>query len=1248
MPDIVAPKRFRLLRRLGEGGMGVVYEALDEERDTRVALKTVRTMSAEALARFKAEFRALQDLHHPNLVTLGELINEGDQWFFTMEIVEGNDFLAYVRSRDDARDAPDSIAPSSVGYASTKRIPIAVARGEELPATFDEARLRSAMAQLTSALVALHGANKVHCDIKPANIRVARDGRLVLLDFGLVVELDRDQRSTNMHVVGTPDYMAPEQAASKVLGPSADWYSVGVLLYEALTGALPYAGAPLEVLLRKQQSDGPSPSARVPDVPQDLDTLCAELLRFDPASRPNAARVLTLLGVTSLLPASRSNTQNVPFVGREPELEFLRKGFVDGRRGAVTVLVQGESGVGKSCLVRRFVDSLVIEDPSVVVLTGRCYERELVPYKAFDGVTDSLARYLKRLPREEAATLLPTRPASLLQVFPVLRRVKPFADVATQIDAPKMDLLEQRTRAFNALRDLLLRLADKRPLVIVIDDLQWADADSLTLLAEVLRPPDPPPFLLLGTIRTSESPQAATALTKRLTAVPADVRVVEVNRLSSTQGEELAALLLRGAAANASITARSIAEEAGGHPLFIDALVRHAALGGADAIAAPKLDEALWSQIHRLDPVTRRIMELIAIAGAPIVQDVLASAADTDQKEFAKSIAYLRVAHLASIAGGRGRDTIEPYHDKVRAAVVAKLDDADKRDCHRKLAVALDALGNADAESLAVHWRGAGDELRAAHYSEMAGDESAKALAFDHAASLFVLALTTLPPNREKRLALRVKLGDALANAGRSALSANAYREAAVDASPAMSLDLRRRAADQLLRGGHFDAGLAAAREVLAVVGMKLPRTPFGALIMVVVWNVYLAIRGLDFERRDSSELTASEVTRADVCWSVSFSLSFSDHIRGAAFGARNLAIALRLGEARRVARALALQIGYIGSGGTRTWNHTQRLIARATALAESINDPHTTAWVAGATGLADYLRGHAVEAIAHLDRSRQIFVSQCTGVAWEVDTVQMLAFQSFAFIGSFREVTNLQPRYLREAAERGDVYAIANLCTGAAGLYWLVRDEPREARERSREAMKDWSSSGFHVEHFLEESLLVWVDLYERNVRDAARRAKALWDSMGRSLLRRIQINRIITRHIRALSLLSLAEVDPTWMERALRVAASDVRELEAEHCEVASGNACLLRAGIAAVSGRSNEQVAGYAREAVTHYESVGSTLYAESARRLLGFALGGDEGGALIAAVDRWMTDQGVRSPTKFARCFAAGFARYEQSP
>jgi hypothetical protein len=1246
MSAFAAPKRFEIVRRLGEGGMGVVYEALDRERNARVALKTVRTMGAEALARFKGEFRALQDVHHPNLVSLGELIAEGDQWFFSMELVVGADLLEYVRAGGGSRPDSDSIAPASVGFASTKRLPAAVVRADaESAPGFDEIRLRASFAQLASALAALHAASKVHRDVKPSNVRVTPEGRVVLLDFGLVTELDDRQLSTGMHVVGTPDYMAPEQAASKAVGPEADWYSFGVVLYQALTGTLPFAGAPLEVLLAKQKADGPSPRDRSPSVPYDLDELATALLRFDPHARPSGSDVLRRLGAGAVGPGtSRSHTQNVPFVGRADELEALRGAMATSAESAVAVLVQGESGVGKSCLVRRFLDATLVEDPSVVVLAGRCYERELVPYKAFDGVTDALARYLKRLPRDEVTPLVPTRPAALLQVFPVLRRVRAFADVAGPAEALKMDLLEQRSRAFTSLRDLLTRLGDRRRVLVVIDDLQWADAESFALLAEVLRPPEAPPLLLIGTVRTSDTPATGPTLFQRLAGIPANVHAIDLARLPPEQSEELAALLLQRSAPDAPVTPRTIAAEAGGHPLFIDALVRHATLGDGPASVggaprAIRLDEALWAQIARLEPLARELMEILAIAGAPIVQEVLASAADAERGTFAKSVSFLRVAHLVSITGGRGSDTIEPYHDKVRAAVVANLDDARKRECHRKLAAALDALGDADAESLAVHWSGAGEPARAARYAERAADESAEALAFDHAAALYELALVVPPKDKEAHRALREKLGDSFAKAGRGAQAATAYRKAAEGATAALALDLRRRAADQLLRGGHFDDGLFASAEVLASIGLRLPKTPFAALCHVILWSLYLRVRGFGFKRRDPSEIPASDLTRADVCWSIAFGLSFTDHMRGAAFGARYLALALRLGEPKRIARALALQIGYVGAGGSRTWKQTERLMALATEVAASTEDPQVIAFVATAKGLGHYLACDFRPAYPHLVFARETLATSCTNVAWEIDTAVFLEVAVLFWSGRFQELIARMPKSLREATDRGDLYASVTLRTSESGFFWLLLDRPDEARRQVSEALGDCSMSGYHVEHFRATWTLLMTDLYQRRPLEALRRYEADEGPIRRSLFLRVEVMRLATMLWRAVVGLAIAEDVPERRAEGLQRCRRAITALRRERAPIAAGIASLYQGGLDAIEGR-RAAAAEQLRAANPILEAADYAVLAVIARRFLGLVVGGDEGKAMTAGAEAWMRDQGVVAPAKFARAWLPG--------
>ncbi len=224
--------RFRILSRLGSGAMGVVFRVEDRDRGGVVALKLLRTVDPQGILRFKQEFRALADVTHPNLVPLYELVASGEQWFFTMEFVDGRGFLEHVRLEShrgglqtEAIDKPPTATASTVmgssgsssdsgrraARPSKRRVP-------PLETDTDFARLRAAAAQLARGVRALHDSGQLHRDVKPSNVMVTVDGRVVLLDFGVTtaVEAQRNVDGTQ-RIIGTPSYMAPEQGAGKPL-----------------------------------------------------------------------------------------------------------------------------------------------------------------------------------------------------------------------------------------------------------------------------------------------------------------------------------------------------------------------------------------------------------------------------------------------------------------------------------------------------------------------------------------------------------------------------------------------------------------------------------------------------------------------------------------------------------------------------------------------------------------------------------------------------------------------------------------------------------------------------------------------------------------------------------------------------------------------------------------------------------------------------------------------------------------------
>jgi len=805
--------RFELRRRLGEGGMGTVYEALDRERDALVALKVMRRVDPVALYRFKKEFRALADIRHPNLVSIYELLTLADDWFFTMELVDGVGFVDYVcphggeaSLRSAGLPVPASIPLSEQALSALDTDATRTGRSgpgpcvpspRRDPSKLDERRLRDSLAQLAEGLHALHRARRIHRDIKPSNVLVTAQGRVVILDFGLVSELSPEGDALTLHdaVIGTASYMSPEQAANLQLSEASDWYSVGVILYEALTGRLPIVGSRDEVLRAKQHVTPTPPNTFNAQAPADLCTLCERLLAIRPENRPGGAHILEAVGACTDQATTESSlsTRTAPFIGREEEMAALAAALEDARaETSVTVFVRGNSGAGKTALLARFGD-LAQSRWDAVVLSGRCFERETVPYKAFDSLIDALSAYLTTLSPTSVEELIPTGVAALSRLFPVLRRI-PSIERPLVLGFDVRDPQEFRRRAFVALRELISRIAQRRTVVLTIDDLQWGDLDSGRLLLELLRPPDPPPILLVASYRSEEA--EASALLRLLldpdegVHVLGDVRDVVVEALDDDRALQLAEALLGAADPETVPHAAAVARESAGNPLLVGELVRYILSGGE--LETLSIASLLEFRLRMLPQGARKLLSAIAVAGHPVELGVLRRAAGMGA-EIRDLVVTLKVDHLVRTMGLRETDRIETYHDRVREVVVEALDDEALRDWHLSLARAFDEVGNADPEVLMEHWEGAGDAARAGAYAIAAAEQGEQAYAFDRAARLYERAIQLLQVGGEVERKLRVRHGDALVNAGRGADAADVFLHAVDGATAAERLDRRRR-----------------------------------------------------------------------------------------------------------------------------------------------------------------------------------------------------------------------------------------------------------------------------------------------------------------------------------------------------------------------------------------------------------------------------------------------------------------------
>ncbi|MCU1277586.1 MAG: Serine/threonine-protein kinase PknA, partial [bacterium] len=1083
--------RFRVLRRLGEGGMGVVYEALDLETNTRVGLKTIAAPGTGSLRRFKNEFRALQGIEHRNLVNLYELVHENGRWFFTMELVEGVDFLRHVRSGDDEaqRRTDEQTRPSRLLSAPEARTD----QSARPLGHYDEARLRSALEQLTHGLMALHRAGKVHRDIKPSNILVDCSGRVALLDFGLVADVSRAGCDD---LAGTLIFMAPEQGTSAPLSPAADWYSVGMLLYLALTGREPFAGPPPEILTLKRTVDPLRPRLLDERVPADLDELCMALLRRTPSARPNGRQVLEWLRTARPADERESAAERL-FVGRKQPLSQLRAAFDDTRGGrAVSVLIDGDSGVGKTTLAHHFLDGLRARFADALVLTGRCYERESVPYKAFDEIIDALGRFLSEQPRHQVEALLPSEIGHVAQVFPVLGA---SAGEPTAAKLPAGDAQQVRRAVFTSVRQILRRIGERRPLVLHIDDLHWADEDSLLLLDALLRGPDAPALLLVATLRHAHQGTNPDAVAER---VPGDVRRLHLSALPPEEARALTGQLLRNSSVVAPFEAAAIARDTAGHPLFIEALVQYRLTVGCDGGPA-RLEEALWTRIERLPRDAHRLLEAVALAGRPLEQEVAAAAVDLEWGDFNRQLAPLRASHLLRTSGARLSDRVETYHDRVQETVMAHLAPDARRRWHARLARAFEACARGDAETLAVHFREAGELTRAIHYFGLAADRAQHTLAFDRAARLYRQCLALLAEATPEAQALQIKLGDALANAGRGDAAAAAYQSAARrESSPLLAINLRRRAAEQLLRVGRIDEATVLFGSVLSAVGLRMPSRPGIALIELGARMVQLRLRGFRYRERTADELPPLERARIDTCWSISCGLTVIDHIRGAVFQERHLLAALRAGEPYRIARAFVVEAFLLATRGRGSQALAVRLTDEAEAIASRLGSPHLDALVHMARAVLSQFGGDFTAARARWQRAEAELRSRCTDVAWELTNVGFFTLQTLGWLGEVGELARRLPRLVEAAEERGDRYSASVFRTGWNILPGLAADDPSATRQEVAEAVARWQAGGFHVQHCLALHADVQLALYEGQAEDARRLLESHWRGLRRSLL--------------------------------------------------------------------------------------------------------------------------------------------------
>jgi serine/threonine protein kinase/tetratricopeptide (TPR) repeat protein len=699
------PGGFVILELIGVGGMGRVYRAEQTNLGRTVAVKIVHPHLAgeeNAVARFITEARAASRLNHPNSVAVIDFGKTNDgQLYLVME---------YLRGKDLAR----------VAY-------------EDGPLPFR--RVVDVLKQTLAALAEAHHLDIIHRDLKPENIilePVRGGGDFVkVVDFGLAkMQVESEPSITSPGIVcGTPEYMSPEQGRGDPLDPRSDLYAVGVVLYQLLTGRLPFeAETPTQVVLMHLSKPPPDPAVVAPErmIPKPIVDITMKSLAKEPGERFQSAEefagalgdamgqveaaareagrnrctkcgtvndakqkfcgecgnpLLTAAPTLSRMPTEHPPPSQVerrpsqeqkeifplPFFGRDEDIGWLDEHRTRAKTGLWAVRVSGEPGVGKTRLLEEMAQTAKTAGDTVLTIGPDPTWAEVGYYTLRRAVVE-----LAELPNDGGA--LGDWSAASAEARSGLAQIFGKSDSRAAALSPD----QRRFAAAEALRWAILRANGRvggRRIVLAIDDLQAIDGASRNAIGDVIGEPPLAPVLVVAAHAQNFDPKWESA----------PVRV-----LAPLQGPAVSRIV-----ANAGTGAPVISSTRGVVPLYIEHVIRF--MGEHGTAAPPRLPDLLALRVERLQQAARHLLQAIAVTGDDATEDTVTPLLP-EETDVAAASAALRKAGMIAQEGDRWRVA----HPLLRDIVLATIPAAARRDLHSKAAEVCEMLG-APVEVRAIH-----------------------------------------------------------------------------------------------------------------------------------------------------------------------------------------------------------------------------------------------------------------------------------------------------------------------------------------------------------------------------------------------------------------------------------------------------------------------------------------------------------------------------------------------------------------
>jgi len=821
--------RYRLVREIGRGGMGTVYEARDERLDRTVAVKvlSVPAIDARTRERYLREARAAAALNHPNVVAVYDAGEADGHPYLVMEHVDGRGL--------DVRP-PETLAEALV-----------------------------IAGRICDALEHAHDRGLVHRDLKPGNVLVARGAAgaepvVKLADMGIALLRGNARVTRTGTITGTPSFMAPEQALGEPVDGRADLYALGVLLYLWIAGRLPFEGEDaLAVVSQHIHAPVVPPRTFRPDLPAGLEAIVLRLLAKRPEERfATAADVRTALSAVGS-PAAAHAPAHVAIEGlargrlvaRRRELDELQALWRSSGRGDGSMaLISGEPGVGKTRLARELTAAARLD--GATVLAGGCYENEATtPYLPF---LEAFRRFVRE--RDDAALVhaLDDSAAEIARLAPEIEsRLGPFPE------RPQLSPQEERLRLFDHVGRFLRRQAGSRGLLFFFDDLQWADHGSLALLHYLARELASERVLFLGTYREVELDRAHPLSMKLVDWTRERLAVrVRLDRLDREATGAMVATLLGQDTVPPGL-AGSLYDETEGNPFFVEEIVKALIADGGlvraragwrradtgEFVLPQSVKAAIGSRIGRVSEACAEVLHTAAVLGKTFEFGELATVADRSEDELLDSLDEAVAAQL--IVADRG-ERFAFTHDKIREVLYEELNPIRRRRLHARIATGLERLHGAGesvaVEDLAYHFVESGDDAKGLVWARRAAEAAARVFAWEEALAMLARARDCAEAlgRDDEVVAIDEARGDAAYSQGEILAAAEHYERALAGCTdPDRRNAIRGKAGEVYVTGGD-PRGYDHVRQALAELDEATrPRETARA---VMIEARYLHLRG--------------------------------------------------------------------------------------------------------------------------------------------------------------------------------------------------------------------------------------------------------------------------------------------------------------------------------------------------------------------------------------------------------------------